>query len=92
MEEEINLYDLWLVIKRNRYLIIGIFFFSVIITMIISLKLPKIYKATARILPLYQSQSSPFSELAERFGIMGGISELFSVVNFFKLSKKGLSL
>jgi len=73
MEEEINLYDLWLVIKRNRYLIIGIFFFSVIITMIISLKLPKIYKATARILPLYQSQSSPFSELAERFGIMGGI-------------------
>jgi len=50
-EKEINIYDYWLVIKKNRRLIILIFLVSIILAMIISLLMPKTYRATASILP-----------------------------------------
>jgi len=51
MEEEISFYEIWLSIKKHRKLIVSIFSSSVILTMIVSLLIPKKYKATATILP-----------------------------------------
>jgi len=49
-ETEINLLDFWRVLWKNRFLIIGLFFVISIVTLIVSLRLPKIYKATASLL------------------------------------------
>jgi len=73
MEEEINLYDYWIILRKNKWLIIGFFFFFVISSMFISLKMPKVYKATATILPLTSSSEPSFkTQLAESFGISIG--------------------
>lgn len=51
MEKEPTILDYWRVIWRYRLFIGGLFFASVILTMILSLMMPKSYKATATALP-----------------------------------------
>ena len=67
MEEEINLLELFLVIRRYLKFITGIFFISVIATMIILLLKPKEYKATATILPPIISEASIMANLPSDF-------------------------
>jgi len=67
MEEEINLLELFLVIRRYLKFITGIFFISVIATMIILLLKPKEYKATATILPPITSEASIMANLPSDF-------------------------
>jgi uncharacterized protein involved in exopolysaccharide biosynthesis len=43
-DDEINLYDLWMMIAKRKGLIIGICFISVLIAAIVSLLMPKIYQ------------------------------------------------
>ncbi len=57
-EDEINLLDYLIVILKRKKLILGITFGAAIITAIISLIMPPIYKAETRILPPQQSNSS----------------------------------
>ena len=45
--DEINLYDIWMTIVKRKRLIIGIFLVSVILTMVISFLMPKIYQGEA---------------------------------------------
>ena len=54
-ENEIDLYSFWLIIKKNRWLIIWLFVISVLAAMIISLLQPKTYRATASIFPLIET-------------------------------------
>jgi len=43
-KEEINLYDYWLVIKKNFRFIIILFIVTVLISMVVSFSMPKIYR------------------------------------------------
>jgi len=54
--DEINLLDYWRVIWKRRWLILSIFFISVISTAIISLRMTPIYQAKATLMPVESSQ------------------------------------
>ncbi|MBU0700049.1 MAG: hypothetical protein KJ993_03440 [Actinobacteria bacterium] len=76
MDEEINLLDYLRVINRYRALIITICIISVLLTMIVSLLMPKIYESTVTILsPQDGSRGgmslAAFPELQSAMGIMG---------------------
>ena len=69
VEDEINLLDLLLVLVRNKRLILGICATTLVLTTVITLLIPNIYTATARILPPQQEKSSLGT-------LMGGMSDL----------------
>ncbi len=72
-DDEINLLDYLIVLLKRKRLIIGITLGAAIITAIISLIIPPIYRAETTILPPQQSSSSlAMAMLSE----MGGISEI----------------
>jgi len=50
-EDEINFLDIFIVLLKRKNLILGITFSIAIITAIISLILPPVYRAETRILP-----------------------------------------
>jgi hypothetical protein len=61
-EEDINLYDLWLVILKRKKLIIGLFLIVVISVASISLLMPKIYRGdTVLRIPQFEIASSNIS-------------------------------
>ncbi|MFN4227326.1 MAG: GumC family protein [Candidatus Ratteibacteria bacterium] len=68
IKEEINLIDLWRIIWKNRIFIIGFTFFIVVLTMIVSLLVPKSYKAKGVILPSLTSEVTSFSTLVSSLG------------------------
>jgi tyrosine-protein kinase Etk/Wzc len=90
MEEEINLLDFLLVIKKYLKFIIGIFFISVIATMIILLLKPKEYKATAIILPPITSEGGIMANLPS--GISGIIKEKTTPTDIFVAILKSRSM
>jgi tyrosine-protein kinase Etk/Wzc len=90
MEEEINLLDLLFVIKKYLKFIIGIFFISVIATMIILLLKPKEYKATATILPPMTSEEGIMANLPS--GISGIIKEKTTPTDIFVAILKSRSM
>ncbi len=71
-DDEIDLYELWLVLKKRKKLIIGLFLFAVIFTTIISFIMTPIYRSTASVIPVSSSQS-PLGSLAG-LAAMAGIS------------------
>ncbi len=71
-EDEIDLYELWLTIKKRKKVIIGLFLFSVIATAIISFIMTPIYRTTASVLPV-SSKQSPLGSLAG-LAAMAGVS------------------
>jgi len=74
-EQELNLSDYWRVLWKNRLLIIGLFFVIPAVTLIHSLQLPKIYKATASILsPADSSKSGGLSSLLGGLGTQIGLT------------------
>ena len=50
-EDEIDLYELWEVLVKRKRLIWGIFFVVVIIALVISFLLPKVYEVRASVMP-----------------------------------------
>jgi uncharacterized protein involved in exopolysaccharide biosynthesis len=51
-EDEIDLYELWLVLVRRKKVVLGITFFAVLIALIIAFLLPPVYKTEATLMPL----------------------------------------
>lgn len=77
MENEPTLLDYWNVIKRGWWLILPLVFASVLVTLILSLLMPKIYQARTTILPLGQEQSGLSAALsASPLAAIGGLPGL----------------
>ena len=73
--DEINLLDYLVVLLKRKRLIIGITFGAAIITAIISLIMPPIYRAETKILPPQQGSSMAtqfLSQLGSAAGLIGG--------------------
>jgi len=68
-EEEVNLLHYWLVIRRYGRMILSLCCISVLATLVISLRMPKIYRSTATILP--SSEKQGFSPLLAVGGALG---------------------
>lgn len=77
MEDEINILDYLKVINKYRQMIITLCFGTVLITMIVSLLMPKIYESTAVILPLQEGSSagnlSALLAASGAGGLLGGV-------------------
>ena len=74
-EDEINLFDYLIVLLKRKRLIMGITFGAAIITAIISLIMPPIYRAETKILPPQQGSSMAtqfLSQLGSAAGLIGG--------------------
>ncbi len=72
-EDAINFLDYMIVLAKRKRLIIGITFGAAIITAIISLITPPIYKAETKILPPQQASSSA-AQLLSQFGGAAGLA------------------
>jgi len=79
MDEEINLLDYLRVVNKYKRLIIILCVGSVLITMIVSLMMPKIYESTASIL-------SPLEETGGRMSLVG-LPELQSAMSIIGIGK-----
>src|SRR5437879_3911824 len=55
-EDEVNLLDYWRVIRKQRRMLIRLFCSAVLLAMVVSLLLPKVYESTASILPQIDSK------------------------------------
>ncbi len=87
-KEEINLYDYWLVIKKNFWFILSLFTVTVVITMLISFSMPKIYRATASILsPIETGRLSGLETLISVAEIKGLPSQVSSSDVFLSILK-----
>ena len=78
-EDEINLFDYLIVLLKRKRLIIGITLGAAIITAIISLIMPPIYRAETKILPPQQGSSMAtqfLSQLGSAAGLVGGAAGL----------------
>jgi len=73
-EDEINLLDLLHVILRRKRIISLITAGAFILSVIVSLSLPKMYTATARILPPQESKSAVSSLISDAGGVLGGLA------------------
>ena len=63
-DDEISLLDLLIVLAKHKKLVLGLPFVAAILAAGISLQLPNIYTATAKIMPPQQSQSGAAAALA----------------------------
>lgn len=70
-EDEINLLDLFLVLARNKKMIVGATLLAALLAVGISLLMPNIYTGTTRILPPQQNQSSASALLSQLGGLAG---------------------
>jgi uncharacterized protein involved in exopolysaccharide biosynthesis len=78
-EDEINLLDYLIVLLKRKRLIIGITFGAALITAIISLIIPPVYRAETKILPPQQS-SGVAAQLMGQLGGLAGIGpETFGI-------------
>ena len=73
-EDEINLLDLLQVILKQKKMIAQIVVAAVVLSVIVSLLLPKMYAATARVLPPSESSSSLSSLLSQTGGAFAGLA------------------
>ena len=55
-EDEVTLLDYWRVIRKRQRMITGLFCTAVLLAMVVSLLLPKVYESTASILPQIDSK------------------------------------
>jgi uncharacterized protein involved in exopolysaccharide biosynthesis len=81
-EEEINLLDLWRVLVRRKKLIGIIVGTAFVLSIIVSLLLPKVYSSTVSILPPQQDSMSSamgLGALSQMPGGMGGLASLLDL-------------
>jgi uncharacterized protein involved in exopolysaccharide biosynthesis len=77
-EDEINLLDYMIVMAKRKWLIAGITLFAAVITAVVSLRMPPIYKAETKILPPQQGSSMTtqmLSQLGGLAGLVGGAAK-----------------
>lgn len=74
---EINLFDIVVVLAKHKRLVLGLPFVAAIVAIVVALMLPKIYTATAQILPPQQKESSAAAMLGALSGAAGGAGSLF---------------
>ena len=55
-EDDVNLLDYWRVIRKQRRMLIRLFCSAVLLAMVVSLLMPKVYESTASILPQIDSK------------------------------------
>jgi tyrosine-protein kinase Etk/Wzc len=67
--QEISLLDLFLVLAKRKSLVVGIPIFCSVVAAVISLLLPNVYTATARILPPQISQGSAAAVISQVSGL-----------------------
>ncbi len=65
---EVNLLDYWCVLMKHRRMIVAIVAAVSVIAVVTSLLLPKIYKASATIIPVSSGGGGALSSLASQFG------------------------
>lgn len=85
--EEVTLLDLYLVLKKRRYLILSVLAFGLLASGIASVLMPKIYESRAVILPVQQGNQGMggINSVAAQFGLAAPISTNESeVVNLLK--------
>ena len=70
-EDEVNLLDYWRVIRKQRRMLIRLFCSAVLLAMVVSLLMPKVYESTASILPQIDSK--------EGLGGLGGLGSLLAL-------------
>ncbi len=71
-EDEINLLDLLIVLLKRKWVIIGMVFFVGVISVVVSLALPNIYRSQATIVPREQEKSAASSALS----VLGGLGSI----------------
>ncbi len=76
-DDEINLIDLLLVLLRRKRMILYIVLGAIILSVFVSLILPKMYTATARILPPQESSPGLSGLLSQAGGALGGLASSF---------------
>ena len=76
-EDEIDLLDYLQVLLKHRKMIFQIVLAAIILSVIVSLLLPKMYTATARILPPQESTSGVAGLLSQAGGALGGLAAGF---------------
>ena len=72
-DDEISLLDLLIVLAKHKKLVFGFPLLVAIVTALITLALPNIYTATARILPPQQNQSAATALLAQYGGVLASL-------------------
>ena len=72
-DDEISLLDLLIVLAKHKKLVLGFPLLVAIVTALITLGLPNIYTATARVLPPQQNQSAAMALLAQYGGALGAL-------------------
>ncbi|MGD8758611.1 MAG: Wzz/FepE/Etk N-terminal domain-containing protein [Deltaproteobacteria bacterium] len=75
-EDEINLLDLFIVLLKHKWLIIGMVSFIGVTAVIVSLALPNIYRSQATIVPREQEKSAASSALSALGGLGSIAGEL----------------
>jgi len=70
-DRSIDMLDLFILLAKHKKLIVGLPFIVAAVTAIISLTMPDIYKASTKILPPQQAQSSAGALLAQLGGVAG---------------------
>jgi hypothetical protein len=75
-EEEINLLDYLIVLLKYKWLIFGIVFVTGVAAVIISLRMPNIYRSEATIIPRQQEKSATSSALSALGAVSGMAGEL----------------
>lgn len=72
--DEVNVFDLLIILAKQKVLVLGLPMVAVLLATFISLLMPDIYTATARILPPQQSESMAPVVLSQVAGALGGLS------------------
>lgn len=80
-DDEINLLDLLLVLAKHKKLILGLPLTAALLAAGISLLMPNIYTATARILPPQQGQSTAAAMLGQLSALAGAAGSSLSIKN-----------
>jgi uncharacterized protein involved in exopolysaccharide biosynthesis len=75
-EDEINLLDYVIVLLKYKWLIFGIVFVTGLATVIISLRMPNIYRSEATIIPRQQQKSAASSAISALGALSGMAGEL----------------
>ena len=74
IEDEINLIDYFLVLLKHKWMIFCIVTFAIILSVVVGLLLPKMYTATARVLPPTEPDSGLSALLTQSGGPLGGLA------------------
>ncbi|QEP44424.1 LPS O-antigen length regulator [Ectothiorhodospiraceae bacterium BW-2] len=73
-EDEISLYELWLVIWRGKWFIIFITLLATIVAATVAIKLPNIYRAEVVLEPVEEEKGGGLAALAGQFGGLASLA------------------